>query len=269
MKNLIYQYWDGNIRPGVTASTKNIAKYAKKIGADHVFEHNPKTFHSVLGESYGKYYGAFKHIFTDSFSEYDNILFLDCDIFAVEGLSENIFEGFESDIGICTEPFQPMQRTITLGQITSERDEQWSKLLKRKWNIDLPRTRSAFLQVYNSGVVLYSRKGIEKARQSFLPPDEYIKGIQQAGLINFYALDQNYLHAMIFYASLDYIEMDNNWNSYIHKTFDKINPVKRINDCRTKDSKFVHIQMGGADSFDEQTLYRMTNHPMSLWGLPE
>lgn len=266
MKNIIYQYWDGEMRPGVEASVENISNYSKRIGAEHVFEHNPRTFAATLGQQ-SVYYGAFKPIYDTSYDSYDNVLFLDCDIFAVEDLEESIFDGFNSDIGICTEPFQPKQRTITKGQITSKRDELWSTCLKRKWNVDLPRTQDNLLQVYNSGVVLYSRNGLDKAKERFVPFREYINHIQSSGLINFYALDQNYLHAMMFICDMDVKELDNTWNSYVHKTHDVINPVKRVVDCREDNTKFVHIQMAGADRLPKEALWRITNLPQSEWNI--
>lgn len=264
--NLIYQYWDGELRSGVDASRKNIAEYAARIGAEHRFDHNPRYFASTLGNE-SKYYGAFRPIYDESFDEYDNVLFLDCDIFAVDNLQENIFDSFspEAEIGMCTEPFQPKQRTISLGQITSQKDEKWAKVIKQTWDADLPRTDEDLLQVYNSGVVLYSREARIKAREKFVDFKEYINKIRSSGLINFYALDQNYLHAMIFICGMNLQEMHNGWNSYIHYTRDRENPNKRVNDSRTEETKFVHAQGAGLDRLSEGALYRVVNLPQSEW----
>jgi lipopolysaccharide biosynthesis glycosyltransferase len=264
--NLIYQYWDGELRSGVEASRKNIAEYAARIGAEHRFEHNPRYFAKSLGAE-SKYYGAFRPIHDNEFDQYDNVLFLDSDIFAVEDLQENVFDAFslESEIGMCTEPFQPKQRTITLGQITSARDEKWAKIIKQIWDADLPRTEEGLLQVYNSGVVLYSREARIKARERFVDFKEYIQKMKSSGMINFYALDQNYLHAMIFICDMKLQEMHNGWNSYIHYTRDRNNPNKRVNDCRTSETKLVHAQGAGLDRLDEEALYRVVNLPESEW----
>jgi lipopolysaccharide biosynthesis glycosyltransferase len=267
MKNIIYQYWDGNVRPSCRAGVENMKRYAKRIGAEHVFEDNP-GFLRKMGLNFGQYtphYGAFKPIYTDSFYEYDNVLFCDTDIFAVENLEENIFEGFTHDLGICTEPFQPKQRKITLGRITSEQDERWAKMVKDKWGVDVPRTEEGLVQVYNTGVVMYSNKGMQKCKERFVPFREYVDLVKRSGLNSFYQCDQPYLHTMMFTCGLDILEMDNNWNSYIHMTHDKINPVKRIVDHRTPDTKFVHIQFAGADNLDGPTLERIANLPQSEW----
>ena len=40
MKNIIYQYWQGEMKPGVVASTKLMKAYAERIGAEYRFDHN-------------------------------------------------------------------------------------------------------------------------------------------------------------------------------------------------------------------------------------
>ena len=108
-KNLIYQYWDGNILPGVKAGSENMKKYAERIGADYLFELNPRFVTNLGG--FSPHYGSFKPIYDESFHVYDNVLYADTDVFAVDGLEENIFDNFNVDMGICTEPFQPKQRS--------------------------------------------------------------------------------------------------------------------------------------------------------------
>lgn len=262
MKNLIYQYWDGPITGGCRAGVENMKKYAERIGADYLFEENPKFVTNLGG--YSPHYGAFKPIYTDSFHQYDNILFADTDIFTVEGLTKNIFEGFTADVGICTEPDQPTLRQKTAGNITTARDEKWASIVESRWNIKVPRTDEGLMKVYNSGVVLYSNKGLVKAKERFVPFKEYVDMIKASGLMNFYTCDQPYLHAMLQVANMDWIEMDNGWNSYIHY-IRQGNQPRRINDSRTKDTKFVHIQMAGADNFDAAKLDRITNLPQSEW----
>lgn len=264
MKNLIYQYWDGELRVGCKAGVENMKKYAAKIGADYLFEENPR-FVTNLG-SYSPHYGAFKPIFDESFHKYDNILFADTDVFVVDGLEENIFEKFNADIGICTEPDQPTLRQKTAGNITTARDEKWAKIVEQKWGIKVPRTPEGLVKVYNSGVVLYSNKGLLKAREKFVPFKNYVDMIKASGLISFYTCDQPYLHAMLDVAGMDWIELDNNWNRYIHYTRQGTQE-RQVNDTRTKDTKFVHIQLAGADHWDANKLERVTNLPQDEWNI--
>jgi len=266
MKNLIYQYWDGKLTPGCKAGVECMKKYADRIGAVHLFEHNPR-FVTNLG-TYSPHYGSFKPIYDETFHIYDNVLFTDTDVFPVEGLKENIFENFNSEIGICTEPDQPKLRTMTLGRITSSLDEKWAETIKTVWNVELPRTEEGLLKAYNSGVVLYSNKGLLAARDRFLPFNEYINVINSnRELISFYTSDQNYIHTMLKVAKMDYIELDGGWNSYIHYAKTIESKDRYVNDTRTKDTKFVHVQLAGADHYDAEKHHRIVNSPINEWSL--
>jgi len=266
MRNLIYQYWDGDILPGVKASVYNIKKYAFRIGAKYLFEMNPK-FVTNLG-SYSPHYGSFKPIYNENFHTYDNVLFLDTDIFAVEGLQDNIFENFKAEIGICTEPFQPKHRAKLTKFICGKADEQWASIVETHWKVKMPRTEEGLLKVYNSGVVMYSHKGLLKAREKFIPFIEYVNLIKSKKLISFYTADQNYLHAMLQVAKIDYIELDKEWNEFIHMYYPGSQTTKKeIRDPRTENTKFVHIQASGFSNFDEHKLWRITNLPQDNWNL--
>lgn len=267
MKNLIYQYWDGKLTVGCMAGVECMKKYAHTIGAKYLFEKNPK-FVNNLG-SYSPHYGAFKPIYTDKFHQYDNVLFADTDVFPIKDLEENIFEDFGADVGVCTEPDQPTLRLKTAGRITSALDEQWARLIETKWNVKMPRTSNGLLKVYNSGVVLYSITGLIKAKNQFVPFKKYVDMIKATSLNSFYTCDQPYLHAMLEVANLNWIELDNGWNSYVHytKQLHIDNGARRINDTRTKNTKFVHIQLAGADHWDATKLNRIANLPQLEWNL--
>ena len=266
MRNLIYQYWDGNTVPGIRASVENISQYAKRIGAEHIFEENPR-FVTNLGE-YSPHYGAFKPIFDEKFHQYDNVLFLDADIFAVDDLDENIFENFNADIGICTEPLQPNLRKEAKGRITSSADELWAKAVFNKWNVKMPRDSDGLLKVYNSGVVLYSNTGLKKAKEMFIPFKKYVDLIKSTtGLNSFYTADQNYIHAMLEVADMNWIELDNEWNHLVHWLRNPTTNEKEPYDPKTENTKFVHIQMAGISNRDAATHWRITNLPKSEWNL--
>ena len=270
MKNLIYQYWDGPVRPSAQAGVDNLKRYAERIGADHIFEINPKWVLSQ-GWNFGKYsphYGQFKVVFDKKFSEYDNILFCDTDIFAREECDENIFEEVQGyHIGICREKFQESQRKISLGRITTERDERWAQLMKEYYRTEMPRNEKGQLKVYNSGVVLWSREGLEYAKENLRDMKEYVNLIQRNSFDSFYFCDQPYLHAMMYVAKMKVKELHDGWNSYIHYTHDKIQPEKRMIDLRTDETKLVHIQFAGADNLDADTHHRIANLPREQWGI--
>ncbi len=266
VKNLIYQYWDGNILPGCAAGSKSMKKYADRISADYLFEHNPR-FVTNVGK-YSPHYGSFKPIYNDMFQSYDNVLYVDTDVFPVDELRESIFDGFDADMGICTEPFQPVQRTKIPGPISKANDEKWARAITAKWKVKMPRTSKGLLKVYNSGVVMYSNKGLHAAKKKFVPFLEYVNMVKSSGVNSFYTADQNYIHAMLTVAAMNYVELDSGWNNYIHQYYtDASKKELKINDSRDDNTKFVHIQLRSADHYDADKLWRITNRPVEEWEL--
>lgn len=271
MKNLIYQCYDGEISSQVKASVNNIRAYSSRIGAKHLFEENVH-FPPGLSPHQQKYYGILKVAYDPKFEEYDDILCLDCDIFAVEGLRESPFPqegGFKNDLGICTEPFQIVYRTtLTRGNITGAWDEKWDRAIYDRWGICMPRTKEGLFKVYNTGVLLFSRTGRKKIRERFTPIKEYISYIQSKKFPTFYTLDQPYIHANMMIHHLNVEELDNGWNSYVHFLGDPHLGLKRpVNDTRDTNTKFVHVQLSGTDHLDSHTMWRIVNQPVNLWNL--
>jgi len=258
--NLIYQYWDGELPPGGEVSRKLFEAYADKIGADYLYEHNTKW---VTGYGRGShFYGHFKLVHDTAFDKYENILYVDMDIYPVDGLADNIFEDMHGDIGICEETWQPQNRLKMNGHhISNEWDEKWCKSIHKRWGVTLPRNDEGLPKVFNAGLILYTRAGIDKLRQSLVSVDDYIAYMKQEGFRFFYPDDQNYLLAMIFVCSLDMCELSTDWNSLVHGYWKDgmARKVKAVNDMRTPTSKLVHIQLTGADDFTEDALYRITN----------
>jgi len=269
MTNLIYQYWDGPMRSGVKASVDNMKAYAERIGAKHIFEHNPRWI-KKQGMDFGKYtphYGQFKVAFDPFFAKYDNILFVDTDVYTVNQLDVDIFEGFEADLAIAEEPKQPKMRQERIGtHISTEWDEKWNRVVKQAYGYEMPRTEEGLLKVYNSGVVLYSRKGLDKIKETFAPFKEYVNLMNSNGIPPFYGCDQPYLHCMMVSKELNWIELSTDWNEIVHYVGRGDN--RPVNDDRTNNTKFVHIQLSNADDYDADTLWRITNKPQSEWKLP-
>jgi hypothetical protein len=264
MKNIIYQYWCGNPPNICKASTENIKYYADKIGAEHKVEYNP-SFSLPGGDS--KYYGALRPIYDEFFHQYDNVLFLDMDIFAVNNLKENIFEQGVKEIGICTEPHKIPIRKKRTTNISAAEDIRWDNALFEAYGKRMPRDANNDIKIYNTGVVLYTNEGLKKARENFITPSEYISKVKNANLNAFYVqTEQPYLHsqAAMF---LEITELNNGWNSYIHWG-EKKTPPREVTDTRTGQTKLVHIQLRGhRDNSDKEFYRRMVNLPVGEWNL--
>jgi hypothetical protein len=268
--NLVYQYWDGEVKESCLAGVEAMKAYAERIGAEYIFDDNPNFLRKHFGYDFGNYsphYGAFKPIFDESFDKYDKVLFADTDVFPVDGLTTNIFDEFTGEIGICDEPFQPKQRTITKGRITSAQDEKWAKMVKNIWGVEVPRTEEGLVRVFNTGMVLYSKEARVKAKKEWVDFQVYVSHARTNRLETFYTCDQPYLHAMMYACNFDVQEMDNGWNSYIHYTRDINHDDRYMCDWRDENTKFVHVQFAGADNLDAETHWKVVNLPRDKWGI--
>lgn len=264
MKNLIYQYWLGNPKPAVKHGKANMKAYAETIGADYKFKFNPTWANNYC--DIPQYYNAFEPIWNDKYhEEYDNILFVDLDVFAVDGLTENIFDQDIKEIGICDEPHKEKSHVTTKGPINTANDEKWNKVMRQRFGREMPRNEKGNLKIYNSGVVVYTREGREKARKNWVPFQEYINYVRMGGLSTFYTIDQNYLHAMLIVADHDFTLMNNGWNSYVHFDGDSKTTPRAVIDNRTDETKLVHVQLRGADNQDAAWHHTIVNKPVSEW----
>jgi hypothetical protein len=256
MKELVYQMWDGYMPPGEMAGVVEMGLYATRIGAMHRFEQDAKFFPGL-----GPCYGRFRPLHDRTFDAYGKILYADCDVWPVEGLEDNPFDKFAGEIGMCTEPLQPYFRRQATHGICTAADEAWAKRVKKMWGVDMPRTEDGLLKVYNSGVQLWSKEGRKKAFERFIPFQLYINAMKDLKLHSLYLSDQHYIHAMVFFAEMDFVELDNDWNRYVH-----FHPYPEVCDQRTPTTKFVHVQLRGAGAWDRDKLRRIVNQPREQWG---
>jgi hypothetical protein len=189
-------------------------------------------------------------------------------VFPVNNLTKNIFDEPIKDFGICTEPFQGKYReSTTIGKnINKKSDERWARAVESKYGATMPRDADGYLKVYNAGMVMFTNKGMQLAREKFVPFQEYMDYIRACGLGRFYSVDQNYFHAMMVTHS-EYTEMDNGWNNYVHGVRGPLASQDPVNDSRNELTKFVHIQLSGADYFNNEQLYNITNSARSEWNV--
>ena len=128
----------------------------------------------------------------------------------------------------------------------------------------MPRDANGHLKVYNAGMVMFTNKGMQLAREKFTPFQAYQDYIRSCGLGRFYSVDQNYFHAMMIVHS-EYTEMDNGWNNYVHGVRGPLASQDTVHDSRNASTKFVHVQLSGADYFSDEQLYHITNSERAKW----
>ena len=261
MKNIIYQYWQGNLKPGVVYSTELMKKYADKIGAEYRFDHNK----IIAGKKVNVpiYYEPANPLVDDSFDEYDNVALIDIDVYPKDNLEENLFDQIkDKDAAICSEPNQPHYRQIfNVAGITNQNDNRWTQLLKNQWNIDYSYDDQGRPMVYNTGVVVISKEGLKKIKSTWPTFQEYVNVVGSKGFPRFYVYFQDYFSAFIHMNGFMFESMHNGWNSYMHKVGS--HPNAKIGDTRTEETKLVHVMFRTADDWPKEALYQVTNLPVS------
>jgi hypothetical protein len=232
--------------------------YAQRIGARYRLD----LSQNYMGH-YSKYFDLLRPVHDKDFWAYDRVLFVDLDVFAVEGLTDNIFEEPVADIGMCEEPGQPDYREGRKKHINGEADKTWATFIRDRWEITVPVDSKQRVRVFNSGVVMYTREGMAKANRVFLSVDSYVKTMRECRVSRFYSIDQNYMHAMAHLPEVTFTEMSPEWNRQVHGKDDG-----SIYDERNADTKFVHVQLSSADHWDSVTHHRIVNRPQAEWCLP-
>jgi len=261
--NLIYQFYEGELTSGNSAGIQMMKEYADRIGVKYIFEKNPvwpkeaKLPKQNLGR-YNPHYGAFKFIFDETYDKYDNIMFCDCDVVPVEELTENVFDEFDSEkeIGICEEYMMPEIRSkYNIGGINTNNDNIYTQLCELSYNVKMPRDDKKRPRIFNSGMVVYSKKARQKAREIFPSFNEFVKLMSQY-LPMFYQGDQNYLNAML--PKFNWQLMDYKWNSQIFYKPETKGDNRPILDYRNNPN-FVHVQLRGADNYSFERLKKVVN----------
>lgn len=268
MKTCIYQYWYGS-KPSaaVRAGRDNMKEYANKIEATYLYETDPPFFGGEC--SLKMKYSALRPIYDDKFLEYDKVMYIDLDVFSVDGKTENIFEQDIKHIGICEEPLQPELREqngmAANSSICTQNDNIWASAVKKKYGMDVNRDIKGRPLVYNSGVIVLTKEGILAAREKFTQFEEHIQHLRSNNLSGFYLSDQTYYQTMLHSSGVDFKIMDYKWNSQIHWLR---KPHLKVADGRTEDTNFVHVQITGAGQWGKDEHYRMVNLPTSMWNIP-
>lgn len=264
--NLIYQYWKGPLKSGVLASTKLMKEYADRIGAEYRFDHNVTIASKTVDVPI--YYEPANPLIDSSFTKYDNVALVDIDVFPVDGLTDNIFDQIgDADAVICTEPHQPeLRQKYNVAGINNANDKTWTNILKTNWKIDYSFDKQHRPMVYNTGVVVISKKGLHNIKTNWPSFQEYVNIIRIWNLPKFYQFFQDYFSAFIHKSDFNFKCLDNGWNCYMHKVGSS--PNATVGDMRTDNPKLVHIMFRTADDWPEDALWRITNKPQDEWNLP-
>jgi len=220
--------------------------YADTVGADYRFDHNQ----NYMGRL-SKYFDIMRPVYDEWFDEYETVLYLDIDIYPVAGLKESIFDIEIADMAMCQEPDQPEMREKSTFFINGRMDKVWRQFVKDKWGANPPLDSKGRVLVFNTGVVLFSREGRQRIRSHPLTPQEYVSGMLGSGIKTWFytSNDQPYLHALAHTPEITFTELSPEWNRQVVNKYDK----------RTPETKFVHVQLRGADNWDDHKILKVLN----------
>ena len=116
-------------------------------------------------------------------------------------------------------------------------------------------------KIFNSGMVLYSKEGMKKAK-SFVHPQTFVNQFKPHFKPVLFWRDQAYVHALFCAGGLDTRELDIGWNSLI-QWMPNTNQTTTL-DCRPDNAKFIHAQLNGAGNWSDEDLWKITNSPTQL-----
>lgn len=230
-----------------------VKEYAERIGADYMFRENPDFIKVDGSEWVSQYYNCLEPCLSSEFEEYDNILYVDCDVGIPSSVDDNIFEivGNDFDIAMTREPDQEQARRLqkksgrliqgredkklSLREVHYQSDEMWIGLVEDYYDIEISRNDDQCKKLYNAGVILFTKEGMKRAREEWLPIGEYLRVVEPMRPIDFYLADQEYINVMMTKCNMRMHDLDNRWNS-------RVCDYGPLFDCRTIDTKFIHIQ---------------------------
>lgn len=226
MKKLIFQYYIGKLPDWAKTSIKRFEKYAKVIDAEYLFS-------NTANYSGNPYFENLRVVYDRDFLKYDKVLYADVDVI-VENFQEDIFDTKIKDIGLVPE-YTAKGMNATPLFMTKDYVDYWKRITTElQFNVPYlkPKTVEAEYLMFNSGVILWSRAGIIKAKQNF---DYWRKWNYVLRENPHLCLDQPFITAQVS-KYLDYTEMPLKWNCFPRFRFDSDQIPEEIN--------FVHYTGG-------------------------
>lgn len=213
MTNLVYQsYIAETIPEWVNISTDSLKCYADKYNADYIFTRNVKLPGFDAKKRMHTFYNILNIIYNDWYDQYDDIFYVDCDIIADKD-ADSIFEIEKSKyIDIIAVPERNIQGA-SFGPaftVASSTDAKEFTKQYKKFGVDiLLNGKRKQINQYNTGVVLFTKKGRKKFRDS-VPYDNWLAWAEapRPSVAN----DQPYLNAMWDLYKFNIISLGDEWN---------------------------------------------------------
>lgn len=227
MRNLIYQTYISKTQttPKFALISKYaFEQYAEKHGAEYIFN-DKLSFESNLKTA--SYYQRYQLFLDESFDEYDDILYVDSDVYP-HNMDANIFD--IETTGIACMPERDEPRKNWYPGIIHRKDKR--DLIDKFWahyGVVPEKFEDGQYRWYNTGVLLLSKEMRKKMREQFTPFEEAPENISKD--INY---DEAWFGVNITLTELPVTILDPTWN-WTGKIKEGIVP---------DDAKFLHFSGG-------------------------
>jgi len=235
-KNVIFQYmitskevdkrggikgWDGSrsslYEEVAKISRESFEKYAKRIDATHIYS-NRRVATEGHGCSTSLLHECARVWLDPIFDEYDNLLFADTDI--VVNTDENIFDLMESGADVYGVLESDFVTASGGGYNSWDGPGDTYDNFCRKFSLHdcpivpvMPPNRPSKITIMNTGVVLWTKEARLRARELFLPWEEWCyTGDFHMSIMN----DQPYISAQLMKHDFDIETIDQTWNDSPH-----------------------------------------------------
>ena len=235
-KNVIFQYmitskevdkrggikgWDGSrsslYEEAAKISRESFEKYAERIDATHIYS-NRRVATEGHGCSTSLLHECARVWLDPIFDEYDNLLFADTDI--VVNTDENIFDLMESGADVYGVLESDFVTASGGGYNSWDGPGDTYDNFCRKFSLHdcpivpvMPPNRPSKITIMNTGVVLWTKEARLRARELFLPWEEWCyTGDFHMSIMN----DQPYISAQLMKHDFDIETIDQTWNDSPH-----------------------------------------------------
>jgi hypothetical protein len=213
--------WDGSrsslYEEVAKISRESFEKYAERIDATHIYS-NKRVATEGHGCSTSLLHECARVWLDPIFDQYDNLLFADTDI--VVNTDENIFDLMESGADVYGVLESDFVTASGGGYNSWDGPGDTYDNFCRKFSLHdcpivpvMPPNRPSKITIMNTGVVLWTKESRLRARELFLPWEEWCySGDFHMSIMN----DQPYISAQLMKHDFDIETIDQTWNDSPH-----------------------------------------------------
>ena len=213
-KDILKSHYPKELPDWVECSVESVQRYANNL-----YNVGTHFYREKFVKSSSNFFDKLRVYLDPSLDEYDQILYLDCDIL-VKNKFKNIFEEIKRPYDVAAVPEFP--HDIYAVPVNWNRSPPLeSRFANFKAPMVKPKSIKADYRMFNSGVMLWSKEGRIKARQNFIDHElwfNYKNPLLDSSLKNVghssHCLDQPFFNAMFNRFEFRAEELGIYWNRF-------------------------------------------------------